>query len=74
MSVDPKGLQPGLSQPEPAKPKTIAMRCKMEGCDSREVVEVLPSKTPTGASHQRIYQCVECHNSWSVEVGGFFPF
>jgi DNA-directed RNA polymerase subunit M/transcription elongation factor TFIIS len=74
--VDPHGTAPGLAPAKAPQPKTINMKCKRDNCPSMEVIEVTPKmgRENAGAPHARTYQCVKCHHSWVVPVGGFVNF
>jgi ribosomal protein S14 len=65
MPVDPAGTKPGL-QPQAKEPVKFNMRCKNNGCDSIEVVEM---QIP-GNAGRHIYRCVKCHTTWAVVTGG----
>ncbi len=65
MKIDHAGTTPGLVG-QVAQQKTVNMKCKNQGCDSIEAVQV---EIP-GQPHQRVYKCVKCHRSWGANVGG----
>ncbi len=67
MPIDPSGTTPGL-MPAGDKPKTVAIRCKRNGCDSIEAVE-MPMPGNSGA---RLYRCAKCHQAHGVQTGGTF--
>lgn len=72
MAVDHTGTAPGLvgeADPRPRKAPTCAMRCKNAGCDSMEAMEMRVAGMP---AHSRIYQCVKCKRTFSLQVGGAF--
>ena len=54
---------------EDAKPKrtekVVQMSCRMPNCGSKQHYDC----TPKGAPH-RVYECVECANVWTANVGG----
>lgn len=72
-SFDPKGTAPGLT-PSAGQPKVIHLKCKNENCKSVRAIEIVtaPTVEGMGATHSRLYQCVECKHSWPVTVGGGF--
>lgn len=74
--LDPSGTTPGLAPASEPKPKTFNMRCKVEKCDSMEVVEITPklSIENAGAPSVRTYRCVKCNYTWTIPVGGFVNF
>jgi len=71
MSVDPKGTTPGLKA-ETKEPKVHHMKCRNEDCPSMQVTEIPTGGAPegAGAAHNRLYQCVTCHLTWTLGVGG----
>ena len=66
MPIDPTGTAPGLAGSLEPEPKRLHMKCKNEGCDSIEVIEV---QTPPGTG-RHVYSCVKCHTTWGVLTGG----
>lgn len=76
MSVDEKGVQPGLQSQTP-RPKTVNMKCRIEGCSGVEATEITPSAgDPANASaaHNRTYQCTKCRATYTLPVGGYVGF
>lgn len=67
MPIDPAGTTPGLAAPLASAPPTVHIRCKRNGCDSINAIEV---KHPGSPSGRRLYQCVKCRTSWGVNTGG----
>lgn len=69
MSVDPKGTAPGLAPGAQAAPKILNMRCPNTtiNCDSIEATEI---KIESGDGH-RLYRCVKCGYTRSLNVGGY---
>ena len=55
MTIDSTGTKPGLPVPQTeATEKRHFMRCKREGCDSMEAIEVpYPAEAPI-----RMYRCI----------------
>jgi len=76
-AFDPKGTSPGLTQSAPERPKVFQMRCRRDGCTSARAVQIQagPRDDEAGvAPSQRLYQCVECKNTWAMAVGGAVSF
>jgi hypothetical protein len=64
MTIDPTSLNPGLGKD--SKPSVeVNMRCKNEDCDSITSIEIT-----SAGSGSRVYQCVKCHRTQVVSVGG----
>ncbi len=73
MTVDPKGIAPGLVE-KPARP-TVAMKCRIETCDSTEAYNLtIEPQGEHGAPSQRHYKCVQCGYETGVMTGGYFPY
>ena len=66
MPIDPTGTSPQPVQDEEKVP-TVNMKCK--NCPSITAEEV---KIPGHSA--RVYRCVQCKHTSSVNVGGFFPY
>lgn len=76
MSIDPKGVAPGLVPGAQAQPKLLNMKCAEETCDSIQATEIQLGEQARGApvpSH-RIYRCVKCGRTRSLSVGGYAHF
>jgi hypothetical protein len=71
MSFDTKGTAPGLVQPPLAEVKTINMRCRVDGCDSIQAIDVTPSSNAPG---HNTYQCFKCKRTWGISIGGGVNF
>ena len=68
MSIDHSGTAPGLVPSAKVQDAKVNMRCKGEGCDSMEAVEIkIEGQEHSG---QRVYRCVKCSRPASVQVGG----
>lgn len=76
MSFDTKGTQPGLAGAKPEEPKVMHIKCKRDGCKSMRATEIggQNSLENAGASHNRIYRCLECNTTWGVSTGGYVSF
>jgi hypothetical protein len=72
MGFDKSGVAPGLVQEKKPEPTIHHMKCRNENCKSMQVTEIVTQAAPegAGASHNRLYQCVMCHQTWSLGVGG----
>lgn len=73
MGIDQKGTAPGLVRKTSETPKVHNVKCRVDGCDSNQAYDLSPPHQD-GATHNRIYQCVKCHHSWPLAVGGSFPY
>lgn len=77
MSIDPKGMQPGIT-PETPPQKVVDVKCRVQGCDSTRAIEISLSQTSSGkdggAPSNRMYQCTKCHSTWGLPVGGAFLY
>ncbi len=71
--IDPSGTTPGLPTEPPPK-KVVAIACRVENCGSKEAYEVPLPKTGPGVPSDRLYECVKCHSTWGLPVGGHFPY
>jgi len=76
MNFDPKGTAPGINAGEPPAAKTLHVKCRNDSCDSIQAIEIVtePVRPGAGASHNRLYQCVKCHHTWNMPVGGSVNF
>lgn len=72
MSINQKGVAPGLVPGAQAKPATVNMRCEDAKCDSIEATEIQIFEQARGAPSpsQRVYRCTKCGRTRSVNVGG----
>jgi len=72
MSFDKTGVSPGLVPEAKPGPKMIHMKCRNDSCTSIQATEITSGAAPegSGASHQRLYQCVKCNHTWHLSVGG----
>lgn len=43
----------------------VSLKCRNPKCDSISAVEV-----PIPRPGKRVYRCVKCNHTWSVQVGG----
>lgn len=68
MSIDPKGVTPGLAQTTTA-PETVNLKCKK--CPSITATIVATGDDASSMNHNRWYKCAECGYSWALNVGGF---
>lgn len=68
MPIDPAGTTPGLT-PKAEEAPTVHIRCKNPSCDSINAIEL---KIPGMQGGSRLYQCVKCHRTHGVAVGGAF--
>jgi len=75
MTFDPKSAEPGLANQDAKEPAVVNMKCRQGDCDSMRAQEI-PVQTGlpnAGASHNRMYRCVKCSNTWAMSVGGYVP-
>lgn len=72
MNFDPKGTAPGLNPGAAPAPKVHHLKCRAGTCDSVQAIEITTNAQPdgAGASHTRLYQCIKCHHTWVIGVGG----
>lgn len=71
MSIDPKGVAPGLAPQAPAD-QTINLKCRNPHCDSMSAVKVnLGAPDGPIAPSNRLYRCVKCNHQWGLSAGGF---
>jgi transposase-like protein len=68
MPIDPKGTQPGLTEPAVEKIPEVNLRCRNEKCNSIRARDV----TPPSVTNAKRYQCVVCGYTWGVQTGGAF--
>lgn len=74
VSIDPAGVTPGVAaQPLPPK-KTVALKCRISGCEGSTAIEVIGGSQGGESASHRVYQCTECQGTWGLPVGGFFPY
>lgn len=72
MSVDPKGVQPGLA-PQARPQETVHhLKCRNPKCTSMTATEIRIVRSNTKNGGQRIYRCTECSHSWGINTGGSF--
>lgn len=76
MSVDPKGLSPGLAPGAQQQPTVINLKCQDDRCGSIEATEIQLAEKVRGAPSpsQRVYRCVKCGLTRSLNVGGSVTF
>lgn len=70
MSIDPKGVQPGLAPSAKPEEEIIHLKCRnMLKCNSLTATEI---RIANGRKHggQRIYRCTECNHTWGINTGG----
>jgi len=67
MPIDPAGTTPGLQPPQAEDPPKVHLKCKNASCNSILAIEMKFAGQPGG---RRMYQCVKCHLTWGVPVGG----
>ncbi len=70
MPIDPAGVTPGAPKQEPVE-KILYLKCRNPKCPSVKAVQIKVD-TPSFVS-QRVYRCVECNRTWSLNVGGELP-
>jgi DNA-directed RNA polymerase subunit M/transcription elongation factor TFIIS len=73
---DVEGTAPGLANSATPEVEVVHMKCPKNGCKSVRATEVIQqNNNPNmGATHLRIYQCIECRHTWPVNTGGFVNF
>lgn len=69
MPIDPTGTAPGIL-PEKPEQKKVFMKCKRNGCDSMEAIEMNVG-APLG---QHLYRCAKCHHPHAIATGGTFSY
>jgi hypothetical protein len=68
--VDKSGTKPGLGV-STVEENIVFLRCKDKQCGGSSAIEISPKDFPKGV---RMYQCVKCKKSTTVNVGGPVDF
>ena len=68
MSIDPKGVVPGLPDKAVKEPEVVHMSCRRgtSACNSMTATVIVVAGQP----QRRMYRCTKCNHTWGLNVGG----